>query len=76
MYALQRPDYNFPRDYIYFSQVEIDDSCIYVNRNSPYKTIEDVVAAGRSGCSTWRSAGRRPRPRSPRWRSAKPPARA
>ena len=47
MYALQRPDYNFPRDYIYFSQVEIDDSCIYVNRNSPYKTIEDVVAAGK-----------------------------
>jgi tripartite-type tricarboxylate transporter receptor subunit TctC len=35
MYALQKPDYNFPRDYIYFSQVEIDDSCIYVNRNSP-----------------------------------------
>jgi tripartite-type tricarboxylate transporter receptor subunit TctC len=47
MYALQKPDYNFPRDYIYFSQVEIDDSCIYVNRNSPYKTIEDVVAAGK-----------------------------
>ncbi|MGH8733490.1 MAG: Bug family tripartite tricarboxylate transporter substrate binding protein [Burkholderiales bacterium] len=44
MYALQRPDYNFPRDYIYFSQVEIDDSCIYVNRNSPFKTIEDVKA--------------------------------
>jgi tripartite-type tricarboxylate transporter receptor subunit TctC len=47
MYALQKPDYNFPRDYIYFSQVEIDDSCIYVNRNSPYKTIEDVVAAAK-----------------------------
>ena len=47
MYALQKPDYNFPRDYIYFSQVEIDDSCIYVNRNSPYKTIQDVVAAAK-----------------------------
>ena len=47
MYALQKPDYNFPRDYIYFSQVEIDDSCIYVNRNSPFKTIEDVVAAAK-----------------------------
>ena len=47
MYALQKPDYNFPRDYIYFSQVEIDDSCIYVNRKSPYKTIEDVVAAAK-----------------------------
>ena len=35
MYVIQKPDYNFPRDYIYFSQLEIDDSCIYVNRNSP-----------------------------------------
>jgi tripartite-type tricarboxylate transporter receptor subunit TctC len=47
MYALQKPDYNFPRDYIYFSQVEIDDSCIYVNRTSPFKTIQDVVAAAK-----------------------------
>ena len=47
MYALQKPDYNFPRDYIYFSQVEIDNSCIYVNRNSPFKTIQDVVAAAK-----------------------------
>jgi tripartite-type tricarboxylate transporter receptor subunit TctC len=47
MYVIQKPDYNFPRDYFYFSQVEIDDSCIYVNRNSPYKTIQDVVAAAK-----------------------------
>ncbi len=47
MYVIQKPDYNFPRDFIYFAQVEIDDSCIYVNRNSPLKTIEDVVAAAK-----------------------------
>jgi len=47
MYVIQKPDYNFPRDFIYFSQVEIDDSCIYVNRNSPFKTIQDVVAAAK-----------------------------
>jgi tripartite-type tricarboxylate transporter receptor subunit TctC len=47
MYVVQKPDYNFPRDYFYFSQVEIDDSCIYVNRNSPFKTIQDVVNAAK-----------------------------
>jgi hypothetical protein len=47
MYVIQKPDYNFPRDFVYFSQVEIDDSCIFVNRNSPFKTIEDVVAAAK-----------------------------
>ena len=47
MYVIQKPDYNFPRDFIYFSQVEIDDSCIYVNRNSPFKTIEEVVTAAK-----------------------------
>ena len=26
MYTTQKPDYNFPRDYIYFSMVDIDDS--------------------------------------------------
>ena len=47
MYVIQKPDINFPRDFIYFAQMEIDDSCIYVNRNSPFKTIEDVVAAAK-----------------------------
>jgi tripartite-type tricarboxylate transporter receptor subunit TctC len=47
MYVVQKPDYNFPRDFIYFSQMEIDDSCIYVNRNSPFKTIQEVVNAAK-----------------------------
>jgi tripartite-type tricarboxylate transporter receptor subunit TctC len=47
MYVVQKPDYNFPRDFVYFSQVEIDDSCIYANRNSPFKTIQDVVDAAK-----------------------------
>jgi tripartite-type tricarboxylate transporter receptor subunit TctC len=47
MYVVQKPDINFPRDFIYFAQMEVDDSCIYVNRNSPFKTIEDVVAAAK-----------------------------
>jgi tripartite-type tricarboxylate transporter receptor subunit TctC len=47
MYVTQKPDYNFPRDYIYFSQMEVDDSCIYVRRESPFKTIQDVVNAAK-----------------------------
>jgi tripartite-type tricarboxylate transporter receptor subunit TctC len=47
MYVVQKPDYNFPRDFIYFSQLEIDDSCIYANRNSPFKTIQQVIEAAK-----------------------------
>ena len=47
MYVIQKPDYNFPRDFVYFSQLEIDDSCIYVNRNSPFKDIKQVIAAAK-----------------------------
>lgn len=28
MYALQKPSYKFPEDYIYFCRVDIDDACI------------------------------------------------
>jgi hypothetical protein len=32
--VVQKPDELFPRDFICFSQMEVDDSCIYVNRNA------------------------------------------
>jgi tripartite-type tricarboxylate transporter receptor subunit TctC len=47
MYVIQKPDYNFPRDFIYFSQVEIDDSCIFVNRNSSLTDIKQVIEAAK-----------------------------
>ena len=47
MYATQKPDYNFPRDFIYFSMVDIDDSIIFASRTSPYKSIEQVVDAAK-----------------------------
>ena len=37
MYTTQKPDYNFPRDFIYFSMVDIDDSIVFASRTSPYK---------------------------------------
>ncbi len=44
MYALQKPAYKFPEDYIYFCRTDIDDSCIFVKADSPFKRVEDVVA--------------------------------
>jgi tripartite-type tricarboxylate transporter receptor subunit TctC len=44
MYALQKPAYKFPDDYFYFCRTDIDDSCVFVRAQSPFKRIEDVVA--------------------------------
>lgn len=43
MYALQKPPYKFPEDYIYFCSTDADDSCVFVRKESPFKKIEDVV---------------------------------
>jgi tripartite-type tricarboxylate transporter receptor subunit TctC len=47
MYALQKPDYKFPDDYVYFCSLDVDDSCVFVRKESPFKRIEDVVAEAR-----------------------------
>jgi tripartite-type tricarboxylate transporter receptor subunit TctC len=44
MYALQKPPYKFPEDFVYFCRTDIDDSCIFVRTQSPFKRVEDVVA--------------------------------
>lgn len=44
MYALRKPDYKFPQDYVYFCSVDVDDSAIYVRNDSRFKKVEDVVA--------------------------------
>lgn len=43
MYALRKPNYKFPDDYIYFCRLDVDDSCVFVRTESPFKKIEDVV---------------------------------
>ncbi|TVQ28831.1 MAG: hypothetical protein EA356_18095 [Geminicoccaceae bacterium] len=43
MYALQRPNYTFPDDYIYFCRLDIDDSCVFVRADSPIQSIEQLV---------------------------------
>lgn len=47
MYVTQKPDYKFPQDYIYFCRTDIDDSCVFVRKDSSYKTIKDVVDAAK-----------------------------
>jgi tripartite-type tricarboxylate transporter receptor subunit TctC len=44
MYALQKPAYKFPDDYVYFCRTDTDDSCVFVRKASPFKKMEDVVA--------------------------------
>ncbi|WP_161988415.1 tripartite tricarboxylate transporter substrate binding protein [Elioraea sp. Yellowstone] len=44
MYALQRPRFRFPDDITYFCRIDIDDSCVFVRQDSPFRRIEDVVA--------------------------------
>ena len=44
MYALQRPRFRFPEDIVYFCRIDIDDSCIFVRKDSPFRRLEDVIA--------------------------------
>jgi tripartite-type tricarboxylate transporter receptor subunit TctC len=44
MYALQRPPYRFPEDYQYFCRLDVDDSVLFVRRESRFQRIEDLVA--------------------------------
>lgn len=44
MYALQKPRFKFPDDLTYFCRIDVDDSCVFVKTDSPFRRIEDVVA--------------------------------
>lgn len=47
MYATQDTSYQYPEDYTYFAGVDADDAVLWVANNSPFKNVEDVVAAGK-----------------------------
>ncbi len=44
MYALRKPAYRFPQDYQYFCRTDVDDSVVFVRRQSPFKRVEDLAA--------------------------------
>lgn len=44
MYALRKPNYRFPEDYQYFCRTDVDDSVVFVKRDSKFQRVEDLVA--------------------------------
>ena len=63
MYVLQKPNYKFPGDYVYFNRCDVDPSVIWVRKDSPFKTIEDLVEEGKKRAVTL-SVSRLPHPAS------------
>lgn len=47
MYALQKPNYNYPKDYTYFCRMDVDDSCLFVSRQSPLQDVSGIVDAAK-----------------------------
>ena len=45
-WVVKKPTFNI-EDYIYFARVDIDPSVIFVRADSPFKTIDDVIAEGK-----------------------------
>ena len=44
MYALRKPKYRFPEDYQYFCRTDVDDSVIFVRKQSNIQKLEDLAA--------------------------------
>src|SRR6185295_17341664 len=44
MYALRKPNYKFPEDYQYFCRTDVDDSVIFVRKQSKIQKLEDLAA--------------------------------
>ena len=44
MYALRKPKYRFPEDYQYFCRTDVDDSVIFVRKQSTIQKLEDLAA--------------------------------
>jgi tripartite-type tricarboxylate transporter receptor subunit TctC len=48
MYVTQKPKYKFPEDFIYFCRTDIDDSCVFVRRESPIKDLKSMVETAKT----------------------------
>ncbi len=46
-WAMQAPTFDID-DYFYFGRVDTDPGCLFVGAESPLKTLDDVIAAGKS----------------------------
>ena len=43
MYSTQDPQYSFPEDYVYFASMDSDPCVIWVSKDSPFNSIEDLI---------------------------------
>lgn len=47
MYVLQEPDFKFPDDFIYFACMDSDPAVLWVRKDGPIQTIQDLVEEGK-----------------------------
>lgn len=47
MYVLQEPDYKFPDDFVYFACMDSDPAVLWVRKDGPIQTIQDLVEEGK-----------------------------
>jgi tripartite-type tricarboxylate transporter receptor subunit TctC len=47
MYVLQEPDFKFPDDFVYFASMDSDPAVLWVRKNGPIQSIQDLVAEGK-----------------------------
>lgn len=47
MYATQKPAYKYPEDFTYFCRTDIDNSCVFVRRNSKFQDLKSLVEAAK-----------------------------
>lgn len=45
--VVQDADYSFPDDFQYFCHVDVDPSVMFVRADSPFKSVDDVIAEGK-----------------------------
>lgn len=45
-WVVQAPTFNLD-DYFYFARIDTDPGCLFVSNDSPFKTIDDVIAEGK-----------------------------
>jgi tripartite-type tricarboxylate transporter receptor subunit TctC len=47
MYALQKPPYKFPGDYVYITQISSEVMAVFVGKDSPIKSVQQLVDEGK-----------------------------
>jgi tripartite-type tricarboxylate transporter receptor subunit TctC len=45
--VVQAPGYSYPEDFQYFARLDVDPSVMFVNADSPFQTVDDVIEAAK-----------------------------